>query len=56
MPRCRGWHSRRQERADHARYEVPKLKTSDIVPYRMRGETVGVLRVFHTYRRLPQQW
>jgi len=31
-------------------------KTRYIVPYRVRGQTVEVLRVFHTSRRLPQQW
>jgi plasmid stabilization system protein ParE len=27
-----------------------------IVPYRVRGETVEILRVFHTSRRLPDRW
>ena len=31
-------------------------KTRDIVPCRVRGETVGILRVFHTSRRLPEPW
>jgi len=31
-------------------------KTRYIVPYRVRGETVEVLRVFHTSRRLPERW
>lgn len=31
-------------------------KTRYIVPYRVRGETVEILRVFHTYRRLPERW
>lgn len=31
-------------------------KTRYIVPYRVRGETVEILRVFHTSRRLPQRW
>ena len=31
-------------------------KTLYIVPYRVRGETVEVLRVFHTSRRLPERW
>jgi toxin ParE1/3/4 len=31
-------------------------KTCCIVPYRVLGQTVEVLRVFHTSRRLPQQW
>jgi plasmid stabilization system protein ParE len=27
-----------------------------VVPYRERGETVQILRVFHTSRRLPDRW
>ena len=27
-----------------------------IVPYRVRGETIEVLRIFHTSRRLPSRW
>lgn len=30
--------------------------TRYIVPYRVRGETVETLRVFHTPRRLPDRW
>lgn len=30
--------------------------TRYIVPYRVRGETVELLRVFHTSRRLPEKW
>ena len=36
--------------------ELVVLKTRYIVPYRVRGETIDVLRVFHTSRRLPQKW
>ncbi len=36
--------------------ELMVPKTRYIVPYRVRGEAVEVLRVFHTSRRLPQQW
>ena len=32
------------------------LKTRYIVPYRVRGEVVEILRVFHTSRRLPNRW
>jgi plasmid stabilization system protein ParE len=32
------------------------VKTRYIVPYRVRGETVEILRVFHTSRRLPDRW
>jgi plasmid stabilization system protein ParE len=30
--------------------------TRYIVPYRVRGEAVEILRVFHTSRRLPERW
>ncbi len=36
--------------------ELVVPKTRYIVPYRVRGETVEVLRVFHTSRRLPTKW
>ncbi len=36
--------------------ELIVAKTRYIVPYRVRGETVEVLRVFHTSRRLPVRW
>jgi toxin ParE1/3/4 len=36
--------------------ELVVLKTRYIVPYRVRGETIDILRVFHTSRRLPQKW
>lgn len=31
-------------------------KTRYIVPYRVRGDAVEILRVFHTSRRLPARW
>lgn len=31
-------------------------KTRYVVPYRVHGETVEILRVFHTSRRLPARW
>jgi addiction module RelE/StbE family toxin len=31
-------------------------KTRYIVPYRVHGETIEILRVFHTSRRLPGKW
>jgi toxin ParE1/3/4 len=31
-------------------------KTRYIVPYRVRGDTVQILRVFHASRRLPERW
>lgn len=36
--------------------ELIVAKTRYIVPYRVRGETVEILRVFHTLRRLPDRW
>jgi len=30
--------------------------TRYIVPYRVRGEWLEILRVFHTSRRLPDRW
>jgi toxin ParE1/3/4 len=36
--------------------ELIVAKTRYIVPYRVRGETVEILRVFHTSRRLPERW
>lgn len=36
--------------------ELVVLRTHYIVPYRVRGQTVEILRVFHTARRLPRQW
>lgn len=31
-------------------------KTRYVVPYRVRLETIEILRVFHTSRRLPARW
>lgn len=36
--------------------ELIVAKTRYIVPYRVRGEVVEILRVFHTSRRLPDRW
>ncbi|MEJ7686409.1 MAG: type II toxin-antitoxin system RelE/ParE family toxin [Variovorax sp.] len=36
--------------------ELVVLKTRYLVPYRVRGEVVEVLRVFHTSRRPPDRW
>ena len=36
--------------------ELIVAKTRYIVPYRVRGETVEILCVFHTSRRLPDRW
>ncbi len=36
--------------------ELVVVNTRYVVPYRVRGQVVEVLRVFHTSRRLPQRW
>ena len=36
--------------------ELVVLDTRYIVPYRVRGQSVEILRVFHTSRRLPNKW
>jgi toxin ParE1/3/4 len=36
--------------------ELVVLKTRLLVPYRLRGDTVQILRVFHTSRRQPPRW
>jgi plasmid stabilization system protein ParE len=36
--------------------ELMVPKTRYLVPYRVRSQTVEVLRVFHSSRRLPQEW
>ena len=36
--------------------ELVVLKTRYLVPYRVKGETIEILRVFHTSRRPPQRW
>jgi len=36
--------------------ELVVLCTRYIVPYRVRGETIEVLRVFRTSRRPPERW
>jgi len=36
--------------------ELVVLKTRYIVPYRVRGQVIEILRVFHTSRRLPNRW
>ena len=40
----------------HGTRELIVAKTRYIVPYRVRGATVEILRVFHTSRRLPDRW
>lgn len=36
--------------------ELVVQKTRFIVPYRVRGEAIEILRVFHTSRRPPHSW
>ena len=36
--------------------ELIVLRTRYLVPYRVRGESIQILRVFHTSRRLPGGW
>jgi plasmid stabilization system protein ParE len=36
--------------------ELVVPKTRYIVPYRVRGQTLEILRVFHTARRTPAKW
>ena len=36
--------------------ELVVQKTRYLVPYRVQGEQVEILRVFHTSRRLPKHW
>jgi plasmid stabilization system protein ParE len=36
--------------------ELVVPKTRYLVPYRVRKDTIEILRVFHTSRRLPQRW
>ena len=36
--------------------ELVVPKTRYLVPYRVRRETIEILRVFHPSRRLPQRW
>ena len=36
--------------------ELVVRRTRYIVPYRVRQDTVEILRVFHASRRLPEKW
>jgi toxin ParE1/3/4 len=36
--------------------ELIVADTRYLVPYRVRRETIEILRVFHTSRRLPARW
>ena len=36
--------------------ELVVARTRYVVPYRVKRDTVEILRVFHTSRRLPRRW
>jgi plasmid stabilization system protein ParE len=36
--------------------ELPVADTRYLVPYRVRGQRIEILRVFHTSRKPPSQW
>ena len=36
--------------------ELVVLRTRYLVPYRVRGSTIEILRVFHTSRHPPSKW
>ncbi len=40
----------------HGTRELPVANTHYLIPYRVRGQRVEILRVFHTSRKLPSQW
>lgn len=40
----------------HGTRELPVPKTRYLIPYRVRGRRIEILRVFHTSRKLPTQW
>ena len=40
----------------HGTRELPVPRTRYLVPYRVRGRRVEILRVFHTSRKPPSQW
>ena len=36
--------------------ELVVTKTRYLIPYRVRGNVIEILRVFHTSRRAPKRW
>ena len=36
--------------------ELVVSRTRYLVPYRVKGDAIEILRVFHTSRRLPKRW
>ena len=40
----------------HGTREMPVANTRYLIPYRVRGQRIEILRVFHTSRKPPSQW
>jgi len=40
----------------HGTREMPVANTRYQIPYRVRGQRIEILRVFHTSRKPPSQW
>jgi toxin ParE1/3/4 len=40
----------------HGTRELPVANTRYLIPYRVRGQRIEILRVFHTSRKPPSQW
>ena len=36
--------------------ELVVTKTRYLIPYRVRGKVIEILRIFHTSRRAPKRW
>ena len=36
--------------------ELPVANTHYLIPYRVRGQRIELLRIFHTSRKPPSQW
>ncbi len=36
--------------------ELPVANTHYLIPYRVRGKRIEILRIFHTSRKPPSQW
>ena len=36
--------------------ELPVANTRYLIPYRVRGRRIEILRIFHTARKPPSQW
>ncbi len=40
----------------HSTRELSVPRTRYLIPYRVRGRRIEILRAFHTSRKLPSQW